>query len=98
MYAGTKGEGVFRQLVLPVASTTTTVASSANPADAGQAVTFTATVNVVAPDNGTPTGTVSFFDGTTGLGTGALSASRQATLMTSALSRGGHAITAQYAG
>src|SRR4029077_8448226 len=77
---------------------TTTLASSANPQAAGQDVTFTATVNVVAPGSGTPTGPVTFFDGATSLGSGPLDAARQARLMTSALSGGVRSITAQYAG
>src|SRR5262249_13019947 len=55
------------------ASTTTTVPSSADPSVFGQTVTFTATVTPVAPGAGTPTGNVSFLDGTTTLGTTALS-------------------------
>src|SRR5439155_1298694 len=51
------------------AATTTTVVSSLNPSAFGQAVTFTATVNVTAPGAGTPTGTVTFKDGNTVLGT-----------------------------
>ena len=84
--------------IVTKAATTTTLASSVNPAVTGQAVTFTATVNVVAPGSGTPTGTVTFFDGTTALGTGPFNAARQATLTTSTLAVGAHAITAQYAG
>ncbi|HMH50749.1 MAG TPA: Ig-like domain repeat protein [Candidatus Acidoferrum sp.] len=80
------------------ATTTTTVGSSANPALAGNTVTFTATVNVAAPGSGTPTGTVTFKDGTTTLGTGAVNGSGQATLSTSALAIGPHAITAEYGG
>ncbi|MFZ0665588.1 MAG: Ig-like domain-containing protein [Acidimicrobiales bacterium] len=40
--------------------TTVTVASSANPANSGQAVTFTATVSAAAPGSGVPGGTVTF--------------------------------------
>ena len=49
------------------ADTTTSVTSSANPSKFGQSVTFTATVNVVAPGAGTPAGSVEFFDGATSL-------------------------------
>jgi hypothetical protein len=42
------------------ADTTTAVTSSANPAVAGQSVTFTAVVSPVAPGAGTPTGNVQF--------------------------------------
>ena len=55
------------------AATTSKVTSSANPSVFGQSVTFTATIKAVAPGSGTPTGTVSFEDGSTSLGTGTLS-------------------------
>ncbi len=74
---------------------TTTVASSANPSAFGQSVTFTATVTGVIV---TPTGTVTFKDGATTLGTGTLDGSGQATFSTSALTTGSHFITAVYAG
>ncbi len=79
------------------ADTSSTLASSANPSVYGQAVTFTATVSVVAPGGGTPTGNVQFFDGATSLGTGAL-AGTTTTLTTSALSVATHSITAKYLG
>src|SRR5207253_57301 len=80
------------------AATATTVESAANPAGVGQAVTFTATVSVVAPGAGTPTGTVPFFLGTSPTRRSSDLAARQATLTTSALSVGSHSITAQFAG
>src|SRR5207249_9037717 len=67
------------------ASTTSAVASSINPTVFGQSTTFSATVAAVAPGAGTPTGTVSFRDGATTLGTGTL-ASGLATFLTSSLS------------
>jgi len=79
------------------ANTTTTVTSSMNPSTFGQSVTFTATVTAVSPGAGSPSGTVTFFDGTTTLGTGALSAGH-ATFTTSSLSVGPHSITASYGG
>ena len=51
------------------ASTTTTVTSLANPTVFGQSATFTATVNAVTPGSGTPTGTVTFLDSGSMLGT-----------------------------
>src|SRR5207253_7996640 len=51
------------------AGTTTAVSSSVNPSVFGQSVTFTATVSAVAPGAGTATGTVTFKDGATTLGT-----------------------------
>jgi hypothetical protein len=78
-------------------STTTALASSVNPSAFGQSVTFTATVSVVAPGVGTPTGTVTFKDGATTIGTGTLSAGI-ATFTTSTLAAGTHSITAVYGG
>jgi len=68
--------------------------SSLNPAAVGESVTFTATVT---SSQGTPTGTVSFLDGTTHLGTETLS-SGTASLTTSTLAAGAHSITAAYSG
>ncbi|MEU5442711.1 beta strand repeat-containing protein, partial [Streptomyces griseofuscus] len=79
------------------AATTTALTSAPNPSVVGQSVLLTATVTVVAPGGGTPTGTVSFFDGATLLGTGTLSGG-VATLSTSALTIGSHALTAAYGG
>ena len=79
------------------AATTTSLTSSANPATSGQAVTFTAMVAAVAPGSGTPTGTVTFLDGTATLGSAAL-AGGTASFTTSALSGGSHSITASYGG
>jgi len=70
------------------------VSSSQNPAQVSQPVTFTAAVTSPA---GTPTGVVTFWDGTTQLGTGTLTAG-MATYATSSLALGTHSITAQYSG
>src|SRR5262249_9700143 len=81
------------------ASTTTSVASSVNPSLVGQTVTFTATVSITSPGSGTATGTVSFYDGATLLGTGTLNSSDIATFSTSTLSLGTHpSISATYGG
>jgi hypothetical protein len=80
-------------------ATSASVTSATSPSVFGQSVTFTATVTPSAPGAGTPTGTVSFFDGTTSLGTGTLDASGVATSPpTAGLSVGDHAITAVYDG
>ena len=79
------------------ASSSTKVISSHNPSVFDQSVTFTATVAAVAPGSGTPTGTVTFKNGATVLGTGSLS-SGKATFSTSALGVGPHSITAVYGG
>ncbi|MER6997151.1 Ig-like domain-containing protein [Streptomyces sp. NPDC000410] len=63
----------------------------------GHPVTFTATVASANPAPGTPSGTVTFFDGTTRLATAPLDAGR-AQFRTSGLRPGSHAITATYSG
>jgi len=73
--------------------TTTTLSSSLNSSNYGQTITLTATIN---PLSG-PTGTVSFFDGSTLLGSQPVSNS-QATLFVSNLSVGSHSLTATYSG
>jgi uncharacterized delta-60 repeat protein len=81
------------------APTTTALASSANPSLSGQSVTFTATVSTAG--SAAPTGTVSFLDGTTLLGTGTLSTANgvtTATFTTTTLAVGTHSITAVYGG
>jgi hypothetical protein len=80
---------------LAVFGVTTTIVSSANPAVFGQTVTLTATVSTKAPGAGTPTGDVTFMDGSTDLGTVSLSAG-SATLTTSGLAVGNHPIVAVY--
>jgi hypothetical protein len=65
-YGGSTSFPVF-QYVLP-ASTTNSLSSSANPATAGQRVTFTAVVAPVAPGQGTATGEVYFLLGSTVIG------------------------------
>ena len=86
--------GQAYSLMIGEATSTAAVASSANPALAQSAVTFTATISSAA---GTPTGTVNFLDGTTVLGQGTLSGG-VATLTTSSLAAGSHTITAVYSG
>jgi len=83
-----------------VNSTTTTLASSNNPSEFGQSVSFTATVET-GSGFGNLTGTVSFFDGATPLKANvALNAppgiTVTSTFTTAALSVGSHTITATY--
>jgi hypothetical protein len=80
---------------VPGYHTSIMLTSSLNPSNVGNSVTFTATVT--AP-TGIPTGVVSFYDGTTLLGTGALNGSGVATFTTSTLTAGSHPITAVYNG
>jgi len=86
----TSTSAAITQTVAP-APTTTSVATSGTPSVYGTPVTFTATVTPGA------TGTVTFYDGPTPLGTRTLSGTT-ATLTTSALTAGGHSITAVYQG
>jgi hypothetical protein len=71
------------------------LASSGGASVYGQPVSFVATVGALA---GTPSGTVTFFDGTTPLATVALGQSGTATFTTSTLIAGAHSITASYSG
>ncbi len=83
------------------AATTTTLSASSTKATSGQSVTFTAKVVPTSPGTGTPTGSVTFKDGSTTLGTATLSpvsGGAQATFATSTLPVGTDSITAVYAG
>jgi hypothetical protein len=82
-------------------STSTRLAVSNTKPQAGKPVTFTATVIIVSPGVGTPTGTVTFKDGTKVLGTVAVKTVGNVTtasFTTSALSGAKHTITAVYGG
>lgn len=88
---------VLNQLV-NLASDSTALGSSVNPAAAGQSVTLSATVSATTGGvTGVPTGNVTFYDGTTALGSVAVT-SGVAHLATSSLTVGTHSITAKYAG
>jgi hypothetical protein len=76
-------------------TTSTALTSSQNPIIGGQAATFTATVTTAGV---APTGTVTFLDGNSPLGTGTLNSSAVATFTTSALIVASHSITARYEG
>lgn len=93
VFAASSGSTV--QTVQNSFATTTTVSSSANPSVFSQSVTFTA---AVTSSGGVPTGTVTFKDGATTLGTSNLDSNGHATLATSTLSVASHSITATYNG
>lgn len=86
--------GVLTQTV-GSASTNIALTASANPAIFGTPTTLTATIN---SNGSTATGTVTFTDGSTTLGSGTLNAGGVATLTTSTLTPGVHSIVANYAG
>ena len=71
--------------------------ASANPVFTSNPITFTAILTVPATSTTAPTGTVTFLDGPTPLGTGVVTAS-VATLTVSAPATGNHSITAVYSG
>lgn len=90
-------QGIFAtvsSLPTPAAALT----SSANPALPGQSVTFTATLSAVPPAVGVPTGTVQFrIDDANAGGPVALSGG-VANYVTSTLTHGTHAVSADYSG
>ena len=75
--------------------TTTTLSSSLNPANVGQSVTLTATVNS-ALFGTVKAGSVTFLDNGRVIATVALNASGQAAIATAALAAGSHTITAVF--
>jgi hypothetical protein len=77
--------------------TTAVITSSVSSPVYGQSVTLTATLKAKPLGSGTPTGSVSFYDGPTFLGKATLS-SGVASIKTTALAVGGNAITVVYAG
>jgi hypothetical protein len=81
-----------------VPGTVNNLTASPNPSLPGQSVIFTATLSSVPSGEGTPTGSVTFKDGASVLGTGTLNGSGVATFSTNSLSHGNHVITAEYAG
>jgi hypothetical protein len=95
--AGSTSQPVTVTITSGVLPTSTVLASSATAIKTGQSVTFTATVSPQSSPNAA-TGTVTFLDGTTTLGTGILNASGVAMFSTSSLSVGTQSITASYGG
>ena len=77
--------------------TTLSVTSAPNPSVYGQSVTFKATVTASEPGSGTPTGTVTFMDGSINLGTGTLS-NGKTTVTSNALPVGADTIAVMYSG
>jgi Bacterial Ig-like domain (group 3) len=84
--------------VVNKATTVMSVVSSTNPSAGGAEITLLATVVAVAPGKGTPTGTVTFKEGTTIIGTATLDTFAAAKLKTSSLAIGSHSIVATYDG
>ena len=100
-YVGTKSyaanTGSFVETV-GQSTTTATVATSSVSSAYGKSVTLTATVSAILSGAVKPTGSVTFYDGSTSLGTVTLNAKGIASLKTSSLTVGSHKITAIYSG
>lgn len=99
VYQGTTGfpastSAVVNEVIQSTYYTSATMISTPNPAIFGSPVKFTAAIYV--PAGGLPPGTVTFFDGTTALGT--VPAGESVSFTTSALTVGSHSITAAYSG
>lgn len=89
----TSGPQPFTFTVATLSATTTALTSSLNPSALGQSVTFSATVSGA----GNPTGTVTFYDGASSLGSANLS-NGHGSLPTLAVQAGSRNITAVYSG
>jgi hypothetical protein len=85
---GCGGSSTPKNTLLSIASSNTKVAS-------GTSVTLTATLSALASN---PSGTVTFYDGTTALGSPVTITQGTASMQTSGLSVGAHTITATYSG
>jgi hypothetical protein len=90
-FPGTVDYGSSTSSIVSVTVSYALLASSPNPSDYGQSVTLTATVATGA------TGTITFKDGGTTIGTATIS-SATATMSTSTLTGGSHSLTAVYSG
>ncbi len=94
-----QGGAAHDDVVLATPTTTTTLSSSENPAAVGDTLTFTASVQSSASGGGPAmTGTVTFYDGSTVLGSASIDMSGSASLQVSSLMVGDHNITAVYSG
>ena len=99
-YPGDTSHAASQSTTVPLTGvaqlTTTRLTASPNPGIAAQPVAFTATVSPTP--TGTPTGTVSFYNGTVLLGTATVNSSGVATYITSGFVSGSYSITAAYSG
>ena len=85
-------------LNINVVKANTTTGAGASPATLLQFSAETVTATVASTTTGTPTGSVSFYNGTTLLGTGSLNASGVATFVSSTLALGSYKVTGVYGG
>lgn len=91
-HAASTSAALAQVVLLP---STTTLIASPNPAAVGQLVTLTA---AVTGSGSTPTGSITFTDGTATLGSASLDGSGHAVFTTSSLTAGSHSLAAAYAG
>jgi hypothetical protein len=94
-YAASTSPVLSQQVSSGPVATQLDLASSLNPSNAGESVTFTATIHA---SGGTPTGTVTLRDGGLVIDSTSLPSSDIATFHVSTLSIGTHSITASYGG
>jgi len=92
------GNSNSASLTVNKADTTTSVASSASTSTYGQSVTFTATVSVVSPGAGAPSGSVQFVVDGSNYGSPVSLVGESASITDSALTAGTHIVTAVYSG
>jgi hypothetical protein len=90
-FTSSAGNGILSVLGAP----TVAVVSSLNPSTYGDSVTFTATVT---GSGATPSGTITFKDGATAMGTVTLDGAGHAAFPTNGLGAATHSITAAYSG
>ena len=86
--------------IAKVSSTTTLTSVTANPGIAGSPVSFSYHIASAVSTGTSPTGIVSFLDGSSNIGTATLASNNNgnATLTTSSLASGSHTVTAAYQG
>ena len=95
-YGGGTSDAFVAKIVVHT-PTTTALSAAPTSATAGTAINLTATVAEVGGSS-VPTGTVTFKDGTTSLGSMTLNGTGIAVYTTSTLAVGAHSITAAYSG
>jgi hypothetical protein len=99
-YAGSVSNGVpLISVTVQTATTTTTLTTTpATTAGLGQTVTLTAAVSPSTQGGFSAGGTVSFFDGSTQIGSAVTLVNGQASMTTASLALGAHSLTAVYSG
>ena len=101
VYEGTSnfaGSEINVSRVVVQAKTTTSLSVSTLSPKVGQSVVLTAAISIMSPGAGSIGGTVTFWDGTTKLGTVSVDATGKSQLTVSTLAVGKHKIGAVYSG